>query len=471
MPRDLSISAQEVCRLPAVQVEAQQPLPLTGAVNPAWSAALARFCELVVAPFLGDQQDTLSEAEWRQLCARFDRYQAWQARKPGAIVERLGLQRVREILAGKTRKTLTELIARDLALEPEMNAIQSVEKLARYYRDLHILLNNFVSFTDFYSRRRKAVFQVGTLYLDGRACDLCLRADDPGKHATLAIMAKSYLTYCDCVRPASGEKMTIVAAFTAGDSDNLFVGRNGLFYDRRGRDWDATVTKIVDNPISIGQAFWAPYKRLLRWIEEQVAKRAAAADEASTAKLTSAATSVGTAASTGKAPPEKPKFDVGVVAALGVAVGGITAAVGAFLEALFGLGKWIPLGVVGLILAISGPSMIIAWLKLRQRNLGPVLDANGWAVNGRVRINIPFGGALTATPTLPPGSERSLKDPYAPKKSIWPALIIALLLLAAVLFLLYKTGYVKRWVPQAAEWIETHIEHRQGDLPQLEPTK
>ena len=32
-------------------------------------------------------------------------------------------------------------------------------------------------------------------------------------------------------------------------------------------------------------------------------------------------------------------------------------------------------------LAISGPSMLIAWLKLRQRNIGPILDANGWAVN------------------------------------------------------------------------------------------
>ena len=32
---------------------------------------------------------------------------------------------------------------------------------------------------------------------------------------------------------------------TNGDSDNLMVGRNGLFYDRKGRDWDATIAKIV----------------------------------------------------------------------------------------------------------------------------------------------------------------------------------------------------------------------------------
>ena len=55
--------------------------------------------------------------------------------------------------------------------------------------------------------------------------------------------------------------MTIAAAFTAGDSDNLMVGRNGVFYDRKGRDWDATIVKIVEHPISIRQAFWLPYKQ------------------------------------------------------------------------------------------------------------------------------------------------------------------------------------------------------------------
>jgi len=29
------------------------------------------------------------------------------------------------------------------------------------------------------------------------------------------------------------------------------VGRNGVFYDRKGRDYDATITKIVASPISL----------------------------------------------------------------------------------------------------------------------------------------------------------------------------------------------------------------------------
>ena len=97
-------------------------------------------------------------------------------------------------------------------------------------------------------------------------------------------------------------------------------------------------------------------------------------------------------------------------------------------------------------LLISGPSMLLAWLKLRRRNLGPILDANGWAINGRARINVPFGGALTELATLPKGAERSLKDPYAEKGRPW-RLYMFLLVLAAVGFAWY-VGRLDRYLPR-----------------------
>ena len=78
-------------------------------------------------------------------------------------------------------------------------------------------MNNFVSFRDFYSRRDKAIFQAGTLYLDQRSCELSMTVEDPGRHALMAGLAGAYLAYCDVVRKATGEKLQIVAAFTGGD--------------------------------------------------------------------------------------------------------------------------------------------------------------------------------------------------------------------------------------------------------------
>jgi hypothetical protein len=320
-----------------------------------------------------------------------------------------------------------------------------VEKLCRLHRDFARLLNNYVSFTDFYARRG-AIFQAGTLYLDGRACDMTFHVNDAGKHAKMAPMSNAYLAYVDCSRPG-GEKMSVACAFTAGDSDNLFEGRNGIFYDRKGRDWDATIAKIVSNPISIRQAFWSPYKKVLRGIQEAIAKKAADADSAATAKLAAGAQAAGEAAVKGGEAP-KPKFEVGTIAALGVAVTGITGVFTALLTSFLGLGAWIPLGILGVILAISGPSMFIAWLKLRQRNLGPILDANGWAVNTMTKVNIPLGGSLTDLPKIPAGSERSLVDPYAPKKSPWPKIIAWLVVLGVIGYALYATNTLHKLLPQ-----------------------
>ena len=42
-------------------------------------------------------------------------------------------------------------------------------------------------------------------------------------------------------------------------------------------------------------------------------------------------------------------------------------------------------------------------------------EGNGWAINGRVKINIPFGAALTKLAALPPNARRTLEDPYEDK--------------------------------------------------------
>jgi len=420
--KDLTITNAEIAGFPLARVEAGRPLPLTQSVNPAWADAVTKFQTDAVKPLLGDKT-VLTEAEWGQLLAKLAPYDGWSAAQAGGSVAKLGRDRVRQVLASTAKDTLTKLIAEDKSLEPQFTAIAAVEKLARYNRDLYKLLNNFVSFRDFYGRKDKAIFQAGTLYLDQRSCELCLTVEDAGRHALMAGLAGTYLAYCDCARKATGEKLQIVAAFTGGDSDNLMVGRNGIFYDRRGRDWDATITKIVENPISIRQAFWAPYKKVARMIEEQVAKRAAAADAAATQQLQQGATAVVAADKDKPAPPpvpQKTKMDTGTLAAIGLVLTTLLAALGGIFGAIAKLPAWqVPLAIAGILLAISLPSMFLAYLKLRKRNLGPILDANGWAVNAKAKVNVPFGGSLTGVATLPPGSQRDLVDPFAEKRRPW----------------------------------------------------
>ncbi len=442
---DMTITAEEVSGFPLARIEAGRPLPLREGVNPAWASAIATFHAACVTPVLGADVSVLSEDAWQRLQAHLAPYEAWQADKAGASVEAVGVARLREVLGSGARAALEALIAQDAAREPEMTAMAQVERLARYQRDLVALLNNFLAFRDFYARTTPAIFQAGTLVLDGRSCELCVRVIDTAKHAALAGLAKTYLAYCECTRPG-GERMTIAAAFTDGDGDNLMVGRNGVFWDRAGRDWDATITKVIENPISVRQAFWAPYKKLVRLIEEQVAKRAAAGEADADAKLAAAATTAATADDAAKTASAK-KIDVGTVAALGVAFGALATAVAAlagYLTGIFALPFWqVCLAFAGLLLMISAPSMLIAWLKLRQRNLGPILDANGWAVNAPVRMNVPFGARLTSVATLPPNAQSSMAVKYPEPPSLLPRLIFTGIGIAFLVSLLAHFGALR----------------------------
>jgi len=435
LTKDLTLSAQEVSGFPLSRIVPGQPLSLVTGLNPAHAAAIAAFRSASVVPLLGDRE-SLTEEEWQTLQNCLAPHTAWLGTKAGVRVETLGIARVREILRGPAKTTITALIARDRELEAEASGVASVEKLVRFHRDLIVLASNFVNFRDLYDGGSPAIFQAGVLYLDQRSCNLCITVADPAKHAVMASLAGAYLAYVECVRKANSQKMTVVAIFSQGDDENLMVGRNGVFYDRKGLDYDATITKIVVNPISLRQAFWQPYKRFVRWVEEQIAKRAAEADAAASQKLTAAATA---AVTKGAAPAVAPaasvpqKVDIGTVAALGVAfgaIGGFFAAVATLGKDLWAQGAFAMVGaVLGIMVLISGPSLVMTYIKLRKRNLGPILDANGWAVNAKARINVPFGTRLTAIAELPPGSTRDLVDPFEETRRPWK-LYLALVVVA-----------------------------------------
>ena len=443
--KDLAAAGQDVAAFPLARVEPDRALPLAAGLNPAWANAIAALRRDVIAPLLGAAKDSLVFEEWTSLVARFAPYEAWLAAKAGAKVEPLGIARVRTILAGARAAGIDALIAKDEDLAAEAAAIAEIVRLVHYQRDLGTLLKNFVSFADFYDPLRSAVFQAGTLFLDARSCDLCIRVDDPAAHATLAALSRLYLAYCDCRRP-NGEAMKIVACFTQGDAEYLMVGRNGVFYDRKGRDWDATIVKIVENPISLRQAFWAPYKKALKFVEDQVARFAQAKAKSADEKVETTATHV-TGAATGERPAAPAAVDigrtVGIVAALGVGIGALGTLLGGFVTGFMDLKPWWAklVAIAAMVLVVSGPSVLIAWLKLRHRTLGPILDANGWAVNGRVRINLPLGTALTERAALPAGARRTLEDPYADEKAqrrkrlLWLAVAAAAIALGAARYL------------------------------------
>ncbi len=334
-----------------------------------------------------------------------------------------------------------------------------LEKLLLLTRDFYALLRNYVSFQDFYAKRGKAllgraakgetpwaIFQAGTLVIDQRACNLCMRVNDAAKHNAQAPASGMFLVYCNCTYKPTGQTMQIVAAVTVGDIKNLKVGKNALFYDRLGRDWDAEVTKIIDNPISIGQAFWSPYRKLGDWITNLITKSAAEKETKSFENMTAnIQKDMAAKPAEGQAPDKVQPFDIakfaGIFAAFGMALGMIGSFLTSVAKGAAALSWWqLVLSIIAILLVVSGPSMVLAWLKLRKRNLAPLLNANGWAINADALVNAMFGSSLTEQAQFP---MMKLVDPYAPVKKIsaggkWAiAISVIVAVVAIALFVLW----------------------------------
>ena len=402
---NLAAATDQIALQPLAKPAADGKLVLK-AVNPAWKGAIDAVVSLV-----GIKNEALDEAEWAAILGTFAPYVAWMDAKKGAEVEALGLECVNAILKEDKKAALLELLEKDKAEEANALSIEEVDKVLRLNKHFYRFLNNYVVLADFYDPERKAIFQAGRLYIDQRSTDLCVKVAGPAPE--ISSLSGMYILYCACTSEKLGKSFNIAAVLTDGDVDGLREGKNAVFYDRDGNDYTAKVVAIVDNPISIRQAFWTPYRKLARMINDRIDKKAAEKNEKSMSGLTSAADT----ATEGKAPAVP--FDIGkfagIFAAIGMAVGLVGAALAGVVSALKGITFWQILLILGvLMLLISGPSMFIAWRKIRRRDLGPVLNANGWAINAAALVRAKFGKTLTSLAQFP---KLTAVDPEARKKA------------------------------------------------------
>lgn len=462
---NLTGKTEEIASYPIVRVTGKPEIDLSAPVNPAWASQFAVIRSVAVP----EEQKVLTEEDWTAIGARFAAYTAWKGAKAGAAVEALGLETIKKMLDQNKKEALLSLVAQDAALAQEAADIEAVDKFLHIYRDFYRLLRNFVTLNDFYAKGKdvKAIFQSGRLIIDQRECRFCMQVADMAKHNAAAAASGLFLVYCDCTTKSKPGKLNIVAAVTVGEVGDLVVGKNAIYYDETGLEWDAVITKVVDNPISVAQAFWSPYRRMSKTVENLVNKSAADKDAKmmsnATAKINAAPAAV-PAADGAKPAAAAPPFDIakfaGIFAAIGMAVGMLGTALVTIFKGLVVLKWWqLVLVFVAIMLLISGPAMVLAWLKLRRRNIAPLLNANGWAVNASSKVSIPFGETLTDSAKFP---KMRLKDPYAVKMAGWKKFLIviaAAMLVAGCLWLtnLLSWAGLRSPLPRFAEPVEQVI--------------
>lgn len=480
------INMEVLAKLALGRVNPRGELNLSENINPAWADELEEFRRIFAKKLLPGS--ILSAAIWKKIKSDFEEYAATLDKKPsyGAVpadaakimlpglpelceapaddeygraflpcaptmaLDNLTDEQLQFLSSPQTEADFATLVKQD-ENAPSLASFQDLRKLILFKGHLYTFLMNFLSFLDFYNPEKKAIFQTGVLYLDSRGCTLCVPVEDIDAHARLADSSHLCLIYCQCTRKdADGAEkhLNIAAALTEGHLAGLLDGRHGLYIDNAGKEWDTRIARIVHNPVSIREAVWSPYIRIGNMASEQLQKFISTKDEAVSkfAGQTAASITKGEKA-------DKGGFDfakgAGIFAAVSVALSVVSAAFAYIAHSVASLGWWWPLALVCVFLCISTPSVFLAWLKLRKRNLGPLLDASGWAVNKGAPINLAMGASLTSIGKIPANAQCDLDDPYSLpgkilrkkwKTRIW--LLISFLILAGLgAFVLYCLIY------------------------------
>lgn len=365
-------------------------LPLDRPVNPLVLPAMRRLREEVLPRVLGPSFDgrTLTLEGWRELKAAFGAYEAWLEANGNSRVESLGGEKLERYRDRGLLEALELMIGRDAELADEADSLQKLETLILLQRWILDLCNNFVNFSDLYRPDRWALFEAGVLVMDGRTFRLNLTVQDPAAHSAYAKRSGIYLVYSRIEAPGREEPFSVVTPVTAVGAGRWAVGKRGVFYGLDGRERDARVVLIVENPVSLREAVSAPFRRIASMLSAAVERFGANAEKQIEAGLAQPASLLGQNAVKAAAGPGA---GAGRLRDMLLSGGVVLAAVGssfAFVAKTVSEMQWdqvlIALAVGAAILLL--PGTILGAIRLRVRDMAPLLEASGWAVNGRMRL-------------------------------------------------------------------------------------
>lgn len=370
-------------------------IPVVQGANPAWTKDLALLGELL-------NEDAITPELWEKAVALVAPYKAWATSKPQGADVFANMDEHLFAMSGETSvlEVFKTAISTDSANAALAAAFEDLEKLTALRTDFLNFLKNFVNVEALYPPIAKPLFLTGSLYMDERACSLCFPIEKAATaHAAAATASKCCLVYCTLTRPAEGLTRTILAVFTAGSVNNLTVGKRGIFFDLEGQSWEAVVCHVVPNVISLTEAFFTPWRKVGEAVSSTLHKFIASKNDSVTSTLTAQATEATSAATTGT-PASATGANSGMVmasaATLGIALSFIASAVAGIAAAVTQTPIWkTALIVMGVVCIVSVPNMILTWMKLRARDLAPILNASDWAINRSIGFTAALGRYFT----------------------------------------------------------------------------
>ena len=379
--------ATQICLAahPLAPIQPEAVLPLgTDAVNPQYETWLRELGVRVVSGLLDKATEELLEEDWLRVKSALAPYGGYIADKKGSCVEKIPVDRLRRCISGELSAKAHALAEQDEHVTRILKDVLELERLLLYHQNLMRLANNFVNFSQLYSLDEIALFEMGSLVMDGRWFNFAVNVDDVKTHETLARTSNIFTLYLEITENAGGKSYQVAVPATCGSRGNLVVGKRGVFFDINGKPCDARATRIIENPISIREALVAPFVRLWQFVIGKIEAMSTSSEKGLQKQTDTILRSPPAAAPAAAGQPAGGR--AGLLVGLSLSAAAIGSSFAFITKTLAGLTYWQVLaGLFGAVLAVGIPVSMIAVVKLRRQDLSSLLEGCGWAINARMR--------------------------------------------------------------------------------------
>ena len=373
---------------PITRLNAEGILDLNGEMNPFFKKNIAEFTQTVVEPLLG-QRETLNKDDLDTLQTLFAPYVKWIERKPEVKIESIEAKLISDYLANSSYKqTLEGLITKSHLTAFDLKNLRELERLLLYQMYILPLVNSFVSFPKLYNPSERALFEEGSLVMDGRHFTMALKVSDRKHHIETCKSSNIFVIYCELYGKESEMKYEVAIPVTSGNRGAIHLNKWGIFNDINGEELHAKVVDIVENPISVGEAVIDPFIRINRAFFTRLEEFSSKAEERLFNKEAKE--------------KDSKKKDGGsgtLLAGGGVAIAAIGSSFAFITKTLAGLTFktviWALLVVAGL---IAIPAAIATYYKLSRRDLSTILEGSGWGLNARMKLTKAQADTFTYKP-------------------------------------------------------------------------
>jgi hypothetical protein len=439
--RNQSAVHEAIEQAPLASPDPSCVLDVTQDLNPAYRDSVRKLAEVF-------ELEKISLQDWDSIKAKFAGYEGYLKGKDGNSAEKLGTDRLKEDTANtEAIDFLRGLFQQDSSIMNNIKRLHYIEKLLLYKQYYFRFVRSFISLFELFNPTRLSMLQAGSLIMDGKHFDLCLKITDPAAHKQLARTSNLFILYMHAKRTINGvaSSQKIAAAVTAGTDMAFYPGKAGLFVDWDGSLWDIVIEDILQGPICFKQSLALPFVKISNIITTRFSKLTSA--EIIANDLTNKIEKAGTA------PPPPAAAKPGMNGSMWLLAGGVGfAAVFSGLTYIFKQLASMPIlnllfYLLLIFMCIMTPLVIYSLYKLYKRNFSMFFEAAGWAVNLRMKLDTFAGRFFSYLPAYPENFVKKGLDTTSIKvkknsrdnKREWffPVVLLTLLVLAFGLLTYY----------------------------------